>query len=68
MAVKEGAINMLGIRARKTEKIELRRPTFLYILSCLDNAALNKEKHCEELLIEGANKRTDFRSSWKKKR
>lgn len=46
MAVKEGAVNILGIRARKTEKIKLRRPVLSYILSCLENAALNKEKHC----------------------
>lgn len=46
LAVKEGAVSMLGIRARRTEKTELSRPVFLYILNCLENAALNAGKHC----------------------
>lgn len=46
LAVKEGPVSMLGIRARRTEKTELSRPVFLYILNCLENAALNAGKHC----------------------
>ena len=46
MAVEEGAIIVLGIRARRTQKTELSRTVFLYIHNCLQSAAVNAGKHC----------------------
>lgn len=46
MAVKEGAVSLLGIGVRRPKKTELSRTVSLCILNCLESAAPNAPKHC----------------------